>query len=305
MAICLLELSYWQSVWQNAVGCGLGNFLTVIIPLAILWLTIWMDRRQRNRLDRANQRNNLRYFKNLVNNAIRSGEQQNTAIGDFVAAIRTRPVKLPMLTFLPIYDFRRISENTTLDNHLLSFTGRYGLQTVDQFGEIISSVDYLTTEISYLPEMVKRGIDYDHERQIQFREVFRSLYGKLREYMRVQDYTQLPPFAARMQEIIQDFWQGYHNDEDIEYYLQHFIGRVNLASLQFLDQDPFGGYHEFAELSLYAREIYGSIERANSEFADQMEEIITHINEGLNSLRTSAAMLLADPLEILAVSEGK
>lgn len=149
-------LEYWGSVWQNAIGCTVGSFLAVFFSYLIYRFGLKKTEELKYREQDRERADSLKYFSELVSNIIETTHQQIAMIEEFREQIGTYPAKFELMTVLPIYDFKRVSENLFLDKLMLSFTSK-GDGSVKEFRKIIIDVDYLTTEFSFLPEQMKSG----------------------------------------------------------------------------------------------------------------------------------------------------
>ncbi len=262
---------YWNSVVQNAIGCALGS-------AAAIGIAIWIYRRQyrdnekaRIKAEKEIERNTLKYFSISIQEIIALVKQQIENNGEFMDVFRKKILDFPLITYLPLFPIKRIIESTSLDKILISYVNKFSenKDVIKEFSELISILDYLYLELASLPELLERGIKYDHERQVKFSDGYKKVWDFLGAI--ISGYVKTDTDTVNtMNAIIAKFNDPSLQTDDIKYFYDNIIVPVNEYSVTMLASGRV--YPIFIELAKETRDckgVYSDIIKHNKHFIEK------------------------------------
>jgi hypothetical protein len=215
---------YWKGVIQNGWGCTLGSFAAIAVSYWIYQVTNRTARLHKEQ----ESKDILLYFQGTMKNVISISKQQVQNLEDYYEKIEIDDITLPLLSFLPLYNLKRIAEGDSMDRILVAYIRQFpGESSVKEFGKMISEVEYLYGQFLLLPDEMRLTLNYDHERKTEYQKLFRDSFALLGEYMLRQDAAH-PSRAANEIEIVMNEFAAHHSSNyDIEFYNRYFFVPIN------------------------------------------------------------------------------
>jgi hypothetical protein len=262
---------YWNSVIQNAIGCALGS-------AAAIGIAIWIYRRQyrdneKSRINAAEEieRNTLKYFSISIQEIITLVKEQIENNEEFLVIFRKDILDFPLITYLPLFPIKRIIDNTALDKILISYINKFSSKenVIKEFSELISILDYLYLELASLPELLERGIKYDHERQVKFSDGYKKVWDYCGAVITGYETTDTDAVNT-MKGIIAKFNDPNLQTDDIKYFYKNIIVPVNEYSVAMLESGRI--YPVVIELAKETRDcksVYADIIKHNKHFIEK------------------------------------
>lgn len=268
---------YWNAIWQNAIGCTFGSLLAISVTYLVYKLSNFDHRKEMNELRQVEQDEVLEYFSELLAQVLRSANQQNEHVEKFKDAINNNPIYVPLLSFISLFDFKRLAESQALDKMFFAYTKKFKAEdVVKKFRQIISAVEYLYTQFLGLPDHARLGSTFDHERKEQFRYLHREAYSILGQYLSTVNFNNPSAIDSSFMKVIDDFYANFNDASDIKFYNDHFFVPLNKLCVAILaNGNRTATIMQLAELTRDGIGLYDSIIKHNHVLASEFQEIQT------------------------------
>lgn len=158
---------YWQSVIQNSIGCAIGSFIAIAISLWIYFDSLKKTERAKMLAKRNEETSQLKAFAILLNGGLATASHQKENIKKFVDDLLKATNDFPLMTFVSLNDLKRIVDSITIEKTGLAYMNVFSIDkdAAKDFTSILASVDYLYEEYRYIPDQMKRAIDFDYQRE--------------------------------------------------------------------------------------------------------------------------------------------
>ena len=278
---------YWKGILQNGLGCTLGSFIGVGVTLLIYYKSITRDAKEKQKIKIEDQTKKLFIFSSLVKNVIPLVKQQRGHLKDFIEKIRENSIDLPLMTFVPLNDLKRIIDNISFEETGLAYIDKFGNdpETAKEFSNILGSVDYLHLEFDLIPGQMIRAQNFDYERKTKVQNIFAKSFEILGSYMLQQDLNNPNEIVTEIQNVSFKFQEKHTDNYDIKFYNDNFFIPMNDLMVKFLS----AGYRlpqfiSVAQLTRDGKQFFGNIQSANLLLAESIENILTTVDEGIADL---------------------
>src|SRR5258708_6416700 len=276
----MCSFEYWKSVIQNGIGCTIGSFLAI-------WISYKIYRRTTRKadLDRVTQTQQenidiLLNFKRTIQAILSISKNQTENIKKFVSEIHKNDLEIPLFSFIPIYNLKRVAENN-LDTLLIVYRRQFpGEESLKIFNNIISNIEDIYSQFLLLPEQLAKVQMYDHERKTKFQEIFAESFAILGQYMLTQDPANPSAAAKEIEPTMIEFQQKHSDNYDIDFYYKYFLVPMNdtmVALLSGLDKNQ--KFVELAQSTRNGKQMYHYIKSQNRKAADDLAEVVPHIED--------------------------
>jgi hypothetical protein len=282
---------YWKGVLQNGWGCTLGSFAAIAASYGIYQITNRNARRDKER----EAQDILLYFKGTVMNVINISKQQVQNLETYYKQIEINDITLPLLSFLPLYNLKRIAEGESMDRILVAYIRQFpGESSVKEFGKLISEVEYLYGQFLLLPDEMRLTLNYDHERKTEYQKLFKDSFALLGQYM-VRQNPAAPSPAAKEIEIVTNEFSAHHNDNyDIEFYNRYFFVPLNDTLVAIMSGIEVNGiFIELAQMTRNGKQQFNFIKSENRHSGDNMKVLIPGLKNAISELENSASNILS------------
>ncbi|MDP3393082.1 hypothetical protein [Sediminibacterium sp.] len=241
----------------------------------------------------------LKYFSALVESALRTSIQQKNNLKNQIKAIRQNNVEFQLMTQVPLYDLKRISEELNLEDYLLAYTNIYSQDrtaSVKEFKNTIAAIDYLYDVFQHIIIQLKDSQMYDYQRKKKLQEIYENgwnLSGRLMLYFQRND----PQSYSEFLQLYQNFMQNHQGDNyDLQFYNDFFFVPFNDFCTTYM-ADNRRIIPEILELGIFTRDGKQSFNQVKSENDIVKNDLIGDfkiIYSSLMELRDNSERLLAD-----------
>lgn len=286
---------YWKSVFQNGLGCTMGSILGIIITYAIYRATTKQNRLERESLDASNNRNTREYFSIAVKSMMAICEQQRNNLVDFQKEIAKDPTTFPLLGYVPMYEFHRVSQSQNLDKVLLSFTSvsPANRNIVTYFSNLIAAVDYLNAQFDAVVKQMEKAQMYDHERKITLQNMFTQINGLVIDFLSSKTYT----YSDNFREVIKNIKANYESKKKkptiLMFAFNEFIEPLNgQLELLYKGGDKSPEVYQLGDMTAKAISLYENMQLQILSVAEDIKEVEGKITDiGIKSLYSNAILL--------------
>lgn len=222
-------MTYWETVIQNAIGCTLVSFLAITASYWIYYLSTKRTRKDQQLEKSQNEREAYDLIVLLVQNVNRSSEHWIKNIRDFSQDLMKSSVDFFELKYIPLNNFKRLSELQDLQRFLFAFTKLYPKKdtAVKDFANILAKVDYLQAQFIAISQQVKKGRYFNHQRKVQLKGLIEQSVDTLRNI-----FLSLPasdPIVVEFKPIINQYCQQRQLKSPLSYHILQFIQPINDA----------------------------------------------------------------------------
>lgn len=289
MILCISD--YWQSVFQNALGCAIGSFAAILVAIGIYYKQYSDNEKSKKKKDKEEQENILKYFSISVKNAIGLVEHQYKNNLDFISDFKKEPLMIPLISYVPLSEIKRIINNNSYDKIMLAYLDRFlKKNALNEFSEIMSILDYLYLELDMLPKNIENIKLYDHERKIKFKEYFNDIIKSIEQI--IVHGNNDDPIKKRYYELYEIF---QNNAKDIKSTYNNFITPINKYTLELLQQG--NNNRDLEQLVIITRDciqLYSEIiEHNEANISNDIIPISQSIFESLSKLKERSKSLIA------------
>jgi len=304
----LLELTYWQSIVQNAIGCTIGSFLAIGVSVLIYWFTIRKSVQSAKAEKLLEEQNRVKAFALMVSDAKSVVEKQLKHIDSYIETLNGQPVNFPKITLVPIGKIKRIVDTITVEETGLSYMRHFSTKDgAEEFTKMLDYFDYFFSEFNSLHDLVKTATLNHIDRANQYSELLDVLNKSIVENFSslshgpsgVMDIRQgLSGVMYRIVEIRSNFMKARRDADDIEIAQEFLVLPLNryLETLggELISESEFcrGLYYTSSQLIEY----YNRLPDGYSKFRDEMIGVRQNVEVNLKKLELTSAKLLGSEL---------
>jgi len=304
----LLELTYWQSVVQNAIGCTIGSFLAIGVSVLIYWFTIRKSVESAKVAIFLEEQNRIKAFSLMVSDAKYVVEKQLKHIDSYIELLKEHPVNFPKITLVPIGKIKRIVDTITVEKTGFAYMRHFSNQdAATEFTQMLDYFDYFFSEFSALADFVKtatlnhidRANQYSELLDVLNKSIVENLSSLRQEPSGVMDIRQgLSGVMNRIVEIRSNFMRARRGADDIEiakkFLVLPLLRYLETLGGELISESEFcrGWYYTSSQLIEY----YNRLPDGYSKFRDEMIGVRQNVEENLMKLELSSARLLGSEL---------
>jgi hypothetical protein len=294
--------TYMDRVLENAFGCLIGSAVAIIISILIYqrgnrsaYRAEENQRLANEALLHADELNQMRAFRVLLQRSIRTSEIWSEGIKKFITELKEHPVEFPLLLMTSIANLKRIIDAITVEKTGRTYMKHFPSEnSANEFISILESVDYLYAEFNQLPETVKRASLNHNDRMIQVSEKLDAADELILENLEEMGDSQL---SKDIQNIKTNFAKNRGEISDI-----HSVNELYFIPMRDLMQKVLESnfMNEFVKNYTYAItkgiQFYSYVGNGYDRFRDNMVELETKIITNTETLRTRAERILQSDL---------
>jgi len=282
---------YWKGVLQNGWGCTLGSLLAIAASYFIYRIATRNARRDKEQ----EAKDTLQYFKGTVANVINISKQQIENLETYYKQIEKNDIELPLLSFLPLYNLKRIAEGESMDRILVAYIRQFpGESSVKEFGKLISEVEYLYGQFLLLPDEMRLTLNYDHERKTEYQRLFKDSFTLLGQYMLQQNPANPTPATKEIEIVMNEFATHHNSNYDIEFYNRYFFVPLNDALVAILSGIELNQiFIQLADMTRNGKQQFNFIKSENRHSAENMKKLIPGLKNAIRDLESNATKIMA------------
>jgi hypothetical protein len=245
------------------------------------------------------QNDKLTFFSVLFDSALKASIQQKNNIKEQIRNIKKNDVDFHLMTQIPLYDLKRISEELNLEDYLLSYTNHYKndrVASVKEFKNMVAAIDYLYDVFKQIMDQLQRAQMYDHQRKTRYQELFASAYNILGKLM-IAFSRHDPQSHAQCTQLLTVFANNHPgNNFDIIFYQNFFFIPFNNFCTNYLEQ---GGRvtQDILDLAVFTRDglqTFDEIKSQNNNIKNDLIGDFKNIYRTLMELRKQSKKLISD-----------
>jgi len=282
-------------------------FKDFILPIGLALLASYMvfwifvketnrDKQKEKSVEFQQQKDNLQFFSNIVNSVIKTSEQQNSYILEFVDLYVTDQVTFHLLTFIPLNDMRRVTEDLDLEKYLLAYVNFFAEDrraSINEFNEIIITIDFLHAILKAMLLQLQKAQDFDAERKANLQsqyEAAHSLTAKLLLKFRESD-EEIFDEMVRLGDDLQSAYPG--NNYDLDYYYSKFFVPFNDFAVSYIQSSKQVDLdvNELAMTTRNGKQYYLQIKSENESLAEDLKGQHASIKKAIEELKSHTARL--------------
>lgn len=178
----------------------------------------------------------MRYFSALVESALRASVEQKDNLEKHILAMGQNNLDFQLMSYVPLYDFKRITEELNLEEYLLAYTNHYDKDraaSIKEFKNIVASIDYLYDVFISIKSQLEKSQANDYERKKTFQQLYQQsfdLIGVLMPYFDGNDKQSFNEVTLLLQNLQQN---NRGNNGDLNYHYNFFIEPFNNFCIQY------------------------------------------------------------------------
>jgi len=178
-------MAYWEAVLQNAIGCTIGSLAAIVATFLVYYLGTDSARKEKEQERARNEREAYELFVLLVRNVCQASVTLIKNITKFSQELQKSPANFPELKYVPLNDFKRLSELQDLQKFLFSYTNRFqqGKSAVKDFVSIMAKTDYLQAQFNAIPQQVEKGAAFHQKRQQDLKKLIEQVDDSMKNMM--------------------------------------------------------------------------------------------------------------------------
>ncbi len=288
----LLELPYWQSVVQNAIGCAIGSIFAIAISILIYWLTIIQAERASKKAAELIEQNQLKAFAMMVKDAINFTERQVANTREFNEKLKPHPNTFPLLHMQPLGALTRIIDAITVEKTGMTYMKQFpGKDSAKEFIAILDAVDYLNTAYLTIKDQLERASDNNTDRAYKISDYFDISDKLLWDYFAEAPATD--EVAKQIWSIKHEFLNNRKDGSDIHYvYDSYFLPLWEFTNKAINVPKPTPFIVNLHYNLGKGVEHYRYWNNGYDLFAGEMSEVQGDIDASLSKLKNWAAKIL-------------
>jgi hypothetical protein len=222
-----------ENIWKRSIPNIIGGFIGVGSALLTFYLV--MRKENNKEIERykkgLNEKNN--YLGSLLQSALKIAKQQNQGVKELYEKIDTNALNIPLIAIIPKQDLERLSKVIDNEEYYHAFLNTYGseVENVSLYRNIAGSVDFVTTIISQMFEVQKKGQEFDHQRKMKYKQLFENIRDYTSE-LGVRNQRANPQLYVFITGVFINYNDVLNNTFDLEYHQNNLIVRLEEGFLQ-------------------------------------------------------------------------
>lgn len=310
----LLQIIFHQSVDSMVGSPGNGFWWDLskdfVLPILLAGFAGYMvyfvfvketkrDKEKEQKKKDEEQFDKLRYFSALVESALRASVEQKDNLEKHILAMGQNNLDFQLMSYVPLYDFKRISEELNLEEYLLAYTNHYDKDraaSIKEFKNIIASIDYLYDVFISIKSQLEKSQANDYERKKTFQQLYQQSYdliGGLMLYFGGNDKQSFNEVTLLLQNLQQN---NRGNNDDLNYHYKFFIEPFNNFCIQY----SMSGRQllpQILQLAAYTRDgkqVFFDIQKHNDDLKNDLNEDFKAVCQCLNEFQATSQQMLKE-----------
>ena len=247
----------------------------------------------------------LLFFSALIGKVLKTATSQKEYIREHIEEIKKNDVDFLLMTFLPLYDLKRVTEALNLEEYLLAYVNYYSIdrkKSVKEFEEIISSIDFLFLIYNGVSAQLEKAQKFDHERKLKFQKLFENAHQLVGSLM-----LSLRNDASLQTELITRFKDFSDNskgkNDDLPFAYEYFMVPFNTFCLEYINtiesriskgEEVNQDILNLATITRNGKQLYGEIKWQNQLLKNDLSQDLIKINLALDDLEKASKNIIRD-----------
>ena len=205
----------------NLVSTLIGVFIAAILGIFAFFF-------QQDRIKVKRYRENLRYFNELINNAILTWDSQADLIYDFSKDISEKPLDYNIPSFASTDDLSLLKKFRSLELfHSFSWFSKKRKHNNEKFSNIYSDIEYITKryyqEIDYILNHGKIYLNFRDKISENLYLLYSEIYITLRKTIKIPQNNQEEKYCNYLIHLSNDILEKTKDNMDLEKTLDNII----------------------------------------------------------------------------------
>lgn len=310
----LLQIIFHQSVDSMTSSSGGGFWWDLskdfVLPMLLAGFAGYMayfifvketNRDKEKEQERKNEERSdkLRYFSALVENALRASIEQKDNLEKHINAMGQNNLDFHLMSFVPLYDLKRITEELNLEEYLLAYTNHYykdRAASIKEFKNIVAAIDYLYDVFVSIRSQLEKAQINDYERKKVFQQLYLQSYnliGFLMVYFAGNDQQSFAEATLLLQNLQQN---NPGNNDDLNYHYTYFFEPFNDFCIQYT-MDGRQMFPEILQLATYTRDgkqAFFNIQKHNDHLKNDLTNDFKTVYGCIQELQATSQRLLQE-----------
>jgi hypothetical protein len=241
----------------------------------------------------------LIFFSALVESALRTSVQQKNNIKEQIRDIRKNNVEFHLMTQVPLYDLKRITEVLDLEDYLLSYTNHYHKDrksSVKEFKNLIACTDFLHDIFKQIIDQLQKGQVFDTNRKSRYQDIYANAHNLLGKLM--IGFERFDPEShTEIIKLLETFSKNHPGQNfDIIFYQKHFFIPFNDFCTKYLSEGR-RVTQEILDLAVFTRDgkqLFDEIRSQNDILRESLTGDFKNIYRTLMEFRENSEKLIND-----------
>lgn len=166
----------WLDFLSNLFIEIAGAFVGAVGAIYVFYRQIKHDKQKEIEKKIEEQKENNFYLYSLIQAATSKVKQQRESLKIFYEEIDKNPTEIPLISLTPMQDLKRLAKVVDKETYYYSFLEEFGKtkESADKYRKITVSVDYLDAAIIQMEEILWKGLQFDRERKLAYKEAFEN-----------------------------------------------------------------------------------------------------------------------------------
>jgi hypothetical protein len=267
--------SWWLDLLNSVIGAAIGSGATIWA----LYRTFKQDKKKEEVKRIQFQKEKLKYFQSLLRTITSGLKLQIEHFKSYAIKIKNNPVDLPLLTYVPLNELDRIVNKLNQEDYYHSFLGEFGDNqiVVDEFRDIISTLNYFDGNLLIIKDSLKKSFDFDYERKISLKNIIDKSMDDAAALLInndiIQSHNALWNFINTQ---MIEFHEKTTDKADLKFYYENFVEPLKNGLIEYAVTIPLAHYLIIQLKN--ATMLYHSIQSHNTNVADDFENWNTTMN---------------------------
>ncbi len=288
----IADIVFQFGEFKNESDSSLSDFLINLssalvgtgTALWVFYLTSEADKRKREDIDKINIFQKMQYFTSLVESVYDLSRLQSEHIKVFYENQLKDTLNIPMLTYLPSNNIKRLSELNKHDEYFNAYVNAFdnSLDDIKQWRNLLAIIDFLNEQTMQIHEILRKSIDFDFERKTKYKEIVEEAMDKTASLFNdAKNVNKVDEFATFLNQSLIDFYDKVTDYSDLSQFQSLFVDPVKAGIIEkFMNIDS--AVLLIGELKK-ATFVYTQIKYSNNSLAEDFKEI--YKNYKTNSIK--------------------
>ena len=288
-------------ILENAAGCALGSAIAIIISIFIyresnrkVLEAAEAQRLSDEGIRTADELNQMRAFKVLIQRSIRTSELWSAGIKQFAIELKNHPVVFPLPVTTSIANLKRIIDTISVEKTGRAYMKHFaGEKSAGEFISILEVIDYLYAEFSALQETIKMASLNHNNRLSEVSDKFDTL-----DKIIIDNIANiLEPLGSQLREIKSNFVRNRGDASNVHTVNNLYFVPISNLMKKLIDN---GIINDFITKMTYASskgtEFYSYVGSGYDRFAVEALEIENKINANIEKLKVLSERIVQSSL---------
>lgn len=286
----ILETSSVGSIFVEIVT----QSIAFLFALFIFLIGLILDRRQKNKSNKAMRAARLQYFANLLDNSIKMVEEQNDSLQNVINEFNNELSENHLLVWNPKADLKRLTESIDQSDYYEAFVKEtdFKMEEIEKFRKISKSLDYFNLCFNELWISSQKHVESDYSKRNEYKMLLEDSMDGFAKRIRTLEPEQYNELINFINERLLTVTQNNPDNSKIINFHNLFVEPIRKYMIQNHGEDEI-----FIEFMVPLKKLaykFNNIIYANLSFKSDLEQILDTNTEVLAKLKTASKLLIND-----------